>query len=283
MGIVRIVTDSTCDLPAELIERHRIITVPLTIQFGNDSYRDNMDLTPAEFYARLAKGPFPKTAQPAAGVFEAAYRKVMAEDASGVCVPIFSATLSGTYGSAKLAAEQVTGEFPIEVIDTRSASMGLGYIVVEAAKLAETGASLEVVTARVRELMPRIDIIFVLNTLEFLAAGGRINRARSLLGSVLSIKPILKLDNGELVPLQQPRTRSKAIDATVQWILSHPDPEAVTVLYDGTPESLPEAESVVERLAATIPRERIIINHYGTTYAVHLGPKAGGAIILSKA
>jgi len=282
MGIVRIVTDSTCDLPADLKERHGIITVPLTIQFGKESYRDNIDLTPAEFYAKVAAGPFPTTAQPAAGAFEAAYRMLIAEGASGVCVPIFSSKLSGTYSSAKLGAEQVASEIPIEVIDTLSASMGLGYIVIEAAKLAETGADLQAVTARVRELMPRVDILFLLNTLDFLAAGGRIHRAKSLLGSVLSIKPILRLEAGDLVPFQQPRTRAKAMEAVVQWILSHPDPAEVTVLYDGTPEALPEAEKVVERIAATIPRDRIRINHYGTTYAVHLGPKAGGAIILSK-
>ncbi len=155
-GQIRIVTDSTSDILPEVRERYGIVTVPLTVQFGTDVYQDNIDLTPEEFYVRQEAGPFPTTAQPPVGAFEEVYRRLQAEGASGVCAVIFSSKLSGTYNSAALAAKNLEGEFPVAVIDTLSASMGAGYLAVEAAKTAETGASLDAVSARVRELMPHI-------------------------------------------------------------------------------------------------------------------------------
>ncbi len=281
-GQVRIVTDSTSDLPPEVRERYGIVTVPLSIQFGSDSYRDNQDLTPAEFYRKQDEAEFPTTAQPSAGAFEEAYRRLHTEGASGVLCLCFSSKLSGTYNSAVLAAQTVGDEFPTEVIDTQTATMGLGFLVIEAAKKAEAGASLDECAARVRELMPHLELVFVLNTLEFLAAGGRISKAKSLMGSVLSIKPLLKFEHGQLEPFQQPRTRAKALDALVQWVFSIPDPAKVGVFHDGTPETLPEAHAIVERLSAKIPRDRISVGFYGTTYGVHLGPKASGAVVLKK-
>ena len=281
-GQVRIVTDSTSDILPELRERYGIVTVPLTVQFGTDVYQDNIDLTPEEFYTKQEAGPFPTTAQPPVGAFEEAYRRLQAEGASGVCTVIFSSKLSGTYNSAALAARNLEGEIPVEVIDTLSASMGVGYLALEAAKLAETGASLEAVSARVRELMPRIEVLFLVETLKWLERGGRINKAKSLLGSVLSIKPLLRLHEGQLEPFQQPRTRSKAIEAMIEWIKTFPDPAGVTILSDGASTTRAEAEGIADRLGSSIPRDRITIAHYGTIYAVHLGPRGVGAIVLKQ-
>lgn len=282
-GQVRIVTDSTSDIPPELRERHGIVTVPLTVQFGMDIYQDTSDLPPEAFYAKQEAGPFPTTAQPPVGAFEEAYRRLQAEGASGVCAIIFSSKLSGTYNSAALAAKNLAGDVPVEVIDTLSASMGVGYLALEAAKLAETGASLEAVSARVRELMPQVEVLFLVETLKWLERGGRINKAKSLLGSVLSIKPLLRLHDGQLEPFQQPRTRTKAIEAMIEWIKGFPDPAGVTVLYDGTGATRAEAEGIADRLAPAIPRDRITIAYYGTIYAVHLGPRGTGAIVLKRA
>lgn len=279
-GQVRIVTDSTSDLPREVRERYGIITVPLTVQFGNDSYRDNEDLTPAEFYRRQQEGPFPTTAQPSAGAFEEAYRRVHAEGAGAVLCLCFSSKLSGTYNAAVLAAQGIGSDFPVEVIDTQTATLGLGFLVTDAAETAETGASLEECAARVRELMPRVELVFVIQTLEFLAKGGRISKAKSLLGSVLSIKPLLRFEHGQLEPFQQPRTRAKALDALVQWVNSLGEIEKIAVFYDGTPEMRPEADALVTRLTATIPREKLSVGPYGNVYGVHLGPKATGAVVL---
>jgi len=281
-GQVRIVTDSTSDILPELRERYVIITVPLTVQFGTDVYLDNVDLSPEEFYAKQEAGPFPTTAQPPVGAFEEVFRRLQAEGASAVCAVIFSAKLSGTYNSAALAAKNLEGEFPVAVIDTQSASMGVGYLALEAAKLAETGASLDAVSARVRELMPRVEVLFLVETLKWLERGGRINKAKSLLGSVLSIKPLLRLHEGQLEPFQQPRTRSKAIEAMIEWIKTFPDPTGVTILYDGAAATRAEAEGIAGRLTPVIPQERITIAHYGTIYAVHLGPRGAGAIILKR-
>lgn len=282
-GRVRIVTDSTSDIPDELRERYGIVTVPLTVQFGTDVYRDGIDLTPEEFFARQEAGPFPTTAQPPVGAFEEVYRQLKEEDATGVCAIIFSAKLSGTYNSAALAARNLEGEFPVEVIDTQSASMGVGYLALEAARMAEGGATLEAIGARVRDLAPDIEVLFLVETLKWLERGGRINKAKSLLGSVLSIKPLLRLHEGQLEPFQQPRTRSKAIEAMIEWIKSFPDPAGVTVFHDGTPGTRAETEGIADRLAASIPRDRITITHYSSIYAVHIGPRATGAIVLKRA
>jgi DegV family protein with EDD domain len=280
---VRIVTDSTADLPEELRARYGIVTVPLTIQFGTEVYKDGVDLTPAEFFAKQEAGPpYPTTAQPPVGWFEDAYRNLKEEGATGVCAIIFSAKLSGTYNSAVLAAQNVSGDVPVEVIDTQSASMGVGYLAIEAAKVAEAGGALDAVTARVRELMPELEVLFLVETLKWLERGGRINKAQALVGSVLSFKPLLVLKDGALEPFQRPRTRSKAIEAMIEWIESFSDPAGVTVFHDGTPGTLPEAERIAERLSAKIPRDRITITHYSTIYAVHIGPKATGAIVLKR-
>jgi DegV family protein with EDD domain len=282
-GRVRIVTDSTADILPELRERYGIVTVPLTVQFGTDVYRDGIDLTPEEFFVRQEAGPFPTTAQPPVGAFEEAYRQLQAEGATGVCAIIFSSKLSGTYNSASLAAKNLEGEFPVEVIDTQSASMGVGYLALEAARMSEEGATLDAIGARVRDLAPDIEVLFLVETLKWLERGGRINKAKSLLGSVLSIKPLLRLHEGQLEPFQQPRTRSKAIEAMIEWIKSFPDPAGVTVFHDGTPGTRGETEGIADRLAASIPRERITITHYSSIYAVHIGPRATGAIVMKRA
>jgi DegV family protein with EDD domain len=280
---VRIVTDSTADLPPELRERYGIVTVPLTMQFGTDVYKDGVDLTPEEFFAKQEAGPpYPTTAQPPVGWFEDTYRQLKTEGATAICAIIFSSKLSGTYNSATLAAQSVASEIPVEVIDTQSASMGVGYLAIEAATVAEAGGALHEVAARVRELMPEIDVLFLVETLKWLERGGRINKAQALVGSVLSFKPLLLLKDGALEPFQRPRTRSKAIEAMIEWIQSFPDPAAVTVFHDGTPQTRAEVEGIADRLSAKIPRDRITITHYSTIYAVHLGPKASGAIVLRK-
>ncbi len=281
-GQVRIVTDSTSDILPELRERYGISTVPLTVQFGTEVYRDNVDLTPEEFYAKQEAGPFPTTAQPPVGAFEEVYRQLQAEGASGVCAIIFSSKLSGTYNSASLAAKNLEGVFPVEVIDSQSASMGVGYLALEAARMAEAGASLDAISARVRALMPEVEVLFLVETLKWLERGGRINKARSLAGSILSIKPLLRLHDGQLEPFQQPRTRSKAIEAMLEWIKSFPDPAGVTVFHDGAAATRAEVEGIADRIAAWVPRERITITHYSTIYAVHLGPRCTGAIILKR-
>lgn len=282
-GQVRIVTDSTTDIPPEILTQYGIRTVPLTIQFGTDVYRDNVDLTPEEFFAKQAAGPFPTTAQPPTGEFEQLFRELQAEGASGVCAVIFSSKLSGTYGSASLAAKNLAGEFPVQVVDSLSASMGTGYLVIEAAKQAETGASLDDVTARAQSLAPEVEIVFLVESLKWLERGGRINKARSLMGSVLSIKPLLKVVHGALEPFQQPRTRAKAVDALVQWLLSFSDPAGVTVFHDGTAATRAEVDALAARVAQHIPRDRITVTHYSTVYAVHLGPGCSGAVVLKKA
>lgn len=281
MAGVRIVTDSTSDLPAEWRAEYGIVTVTLPINIGTESFRDNLDLTPAQFFARQEAGPpYPTTANPAVGQVAETFRRLRAEGAESICALCFSSSLGGTYAAVALGAAAVADEITVEVIDTRAASIGVGFLAVEAAKCAATGASLAEVTMRVRRLMPEIATVFVVDSLKWLKRGGRINKARALLGSVLTIKPLLVLRDGALEPLQQPRTRTRALDALAQWVQSFPHPAALAVLYDGTPEALPEADAFAARLGTTATHQPPVVTRYGTVYAVHLGPRVLGAVVL---
>jgi DegV family protein with EDD domain len=220
---VRIVTDSACDLPHEVADELGITIVPLTIRFGDEEFVDRRDLTPREFWARAARSAtLPETAAPAPGQFEEVYRDLAADGATGIVVIDLSAALSATSQSAELAARSVADLVPVELVDSRSVSLGLGVIVAEAARFARTGASLDAVVARARELTDRSRVWGALDTLENLKKGGRIGSAKALLASALAIKPIIEVRDGKVEPGGKQRTRSKALHFLVDKISESP-------------------------------------------------------------
>lgn len=213
---IRIVTDSACDLPADVVEQYRISIVPLTIRFGEVELTDRTELSPAEFWARCASSPrLPETAAPSAGQFEATYRQLADEGADGIVVVSLSGELSATYQSAELAAQSVTDIIPVRVVDSRSVSLGIGTIALGAAGLAETGVDLHAVEAHARDLASRTKVFGALDTLENLKKGGRIGNARALLGTALSIKPLIEVRDGVVEDAGKQRTRSKALKHVV--------------------------------------------------------------------
>lgn len=230
-GSVRIVTDSSCDLPQEVADELGITIVPLTIRFGADEFVDRRDLTPREFWARAAKSPtLPETAAPAPGQFEQVYRQLAADGATGIVVINISAALSATSQSAELAARSVADVIPVQLVDSRSVSLGLGVIVTEAARFAGTGAGIDAVVAMARQLADRSRVWGALDTLENLKKGGRIGSAKALLASALAIKPIIEVRDGKVEPGGKQRTRSKAIAFLVDKI-SHGPVENLAVMH----------------------------------------------------
>ncbi|MDH4209014.1 MAG: DegV family protein [Anaerolineae bacterium] len=209
MSRVAVVTDSGVNLPEAVQESYQINVVPLKVILGEKTLRDGIDIAPSAFYELLrAASRLPTTSQPSTGEFFEVYSRLSAEVDAIVSIHL-SELLSGTVKSA-LAARELVNHVPIEVIDSRSASLGLGFVVLAAARAAERGANLPEVVAAAQELIPRINVIFVVDTLKYLHMGGRIGGATAMLGTALKIKPLLHLDEGQVNPLERVRSKCKA-------------------------------------------------------------------------
>lgn len=221
---VRIVTDSSCDLSEATVDSHGITVVPLSIRFGEEEFIDRQELSTSEFWARCASQPtLPETAAPAPGQFEQAYRRLASSGATGIVVISLSGALSATLQAAELAARSVAEVVPVTVVDSRSVSLGLGTIVLAAARLAEGGASLEEVTTLATDLATRTKVFGALDTLENLKKGGRIGNARAFLATALAIKPIIAVVDGVVEEAGKQRTRSKALKFLVEQVTAHGD------------------------------------------------------------
>lgn len=277
MRQVHIVTDSTCDLPLSVRESLGITVVPLNVHFGETVYRDQFDLDSDRFFQLLAQSQdLPKTSQPAPALFEEAYRD-LTDDGSSVVSIHLSSKLSGTMRSAELGRETLRNRGPIEIIDSQSASLGLGLIVMAAAELANEGADQREVASLVRRLVQNVHVWFFVDTLEYLQRGGRIGRASALLGTILNIRPILKIEEGEVHPVEKVRTRSKAIDRLVEFVELFPSIERLAVIHSG--QSSNEAETLLKRLEPLYPREKVLLNRYGPVIGTHAGPGCLGVIV----
>jgi len=276
MGQVRIVTDSTSDLSMTVCEELGISVVPLTVFFGEVAYRDRVDLDSDQFFRMLAKsGELPKTSQPSPALFEETYRRLTA-DGSDVLSIHLSARLSGTVRAAEIARDALRGTGRVEVIDVTSASLGLGLIVMAAARLAKQGAEMRDIASLVRRLSPNVHILFVVDTLEYLQRGGRIGRANALLGALLNIRPILKLEDGEIHPVEKVRTRSKALDRLVEFVELFPHIDELAIVYSA--ESA-DVENLLRRIDPIFPRDRIVQGKYGPVIGTHAGPNGLGVIV----
>ena len=267
---VRVVTDSTGDLPTEMAEELGIEVVPLNVHFGTDTYRDNIDITADEFYQRLVSSPrTPTTSQPSVGAFLEVYQKILGEGADGIVSVHISAKLSGTWNSSVQAREQLDDPSKVEVVDTGQASMGLGWVAVAAAKAAQAGGSVEEVANAARSAAEGVQVLFLVDTLEFLQKGGRIGKAQAMFGSVLSIKPLLTLQDGEVHPLEKVRTRGKGVARLVQLVQEAAPLQRMAVLYTTTED---EARALAERLSPCVPSGEIVIGRLGTVVGTYAGP-----------
>jgi DegV family protein with EDD domain len=262
---VRIVTDSSCDLPQHVVDDLGITIVPLAIRFGADELLDRVELTTDEFWRRCAASPeLPETAAPPPGAFEVAYRDLVAAGASGIVAICLSGALSGTLQSAQLAATSVAGEagVPITVIDSRLVSLGLGVVVTACARAARDGADHDAVVALAGDLIARTRVWGTLDTLDNLKKGGRIGNAKALLASVLAIKPIIEVRDGKVEEGGKQRTRRKALAFLLDKLDSYGGVENLAVLNG-------DCDDIDEFLAAL--RE----HHSGEIMVGDIGPVVG--------
>lgn len=277
MAHIRIVTDSTADIPEEARRAAGIEMVPLSVIFGEESLLDKVEIGHEEFVRRLkASGKaLPTTAQPSIGLFEETYRRLADEGAEQIISLHLSERLSGTSGAAQLAAAEVADRVKVEVLDSRSLTLGLGFLALEAARVAATGAELPAVVAAIQRMIPNIHIIFFPDTLEYLQKGGRIGRAAAIAGSILSLKPLMRLDEGVVVPHERTRTRSKAIDGLVKFVRDFPHIRQLGALQVGDGD----IATLLDRLGAVYPRDQIVVTDVSPVIAVHLGPGTLGVVI----
>ena len=269
---VRVVTDSACDLPDDLIERDGIEVVPLTIRFGKEELVDRKELSTDEFWRRLADSDvLPETSAPSAGAFEAAFRRMIADGATGIICINLSSKLSATMQSAQVAAQAVEADCPVVVVDSLMVSMGLGSLCLTAARRAADGDSLDSIVANVTDRRNRSKLYGALDTLEFLKKGGRVGNARALLGSMLAIKPVLEVRDGEVEEAGKVRTRSKALRLLVDRVKQGPF-ENLAVLHGNAPD----LDELLDLLEPLTPRDEIVIGQIGPVIGTHAGPRVIG-------
>lgn len=277
MTRVAIVTDSTADLPPDLRDQHDISVVPLDVHFGDESFQDQIDLSTDEFMERLARSTaLPRTSQPSPARFEETFRRLAADHDAAVAV-LISSKLSGTLQSATLAAASVGVAFPVEVVDSASGSMGLGHQAIRATDLARQGLAAPEIAARLRAETTANHVVFFVDTLEFLQRNGRIGRAAALIGGMLQLKPLLRVDEGQVVPFERTRTRGKAIQGLVDFVRELPQVARLSALYTGHADGA----SLADRLAAEtgLPREEISVVQMGPVITSHVGPGALGVAV----
>ncbi|MCC7355189.1 MAG: DegV family protein, partial [Anaerolineae bacterium] len=265
---VRVVTDSTTSVPQSLAERLGIIIVPCVVRFGSETFRDGIDISDEEFYHRLEAGPtLPSTSQPASGVFEEVYRRLVTLSHGVVSVHTAS-TLSGIMNSAHAGAVAVS-DTQIELVDSLNTSLAAGWLAIAAAESALAGKPLRQIAQETRSMVPRTRLFAVLDTLEYLRKGGRVSWAAAFLGNLLQIKPILELRDGVLSLRERPRTFRRALTRVVEMVKEFGPLERLGVIHARAPDS---AVELADLLGAVYPREKILITEASTSLASHAGP-----------
>ncbi|MCH8848869.1 MAG: DegV family protein [Chloroflexi bacterium] len=268
---VKIVTDSTSDMPPELAAELGVTVIPLTVFFGEEAFKDGIDITRDEFMTRLTTGGvFPHTSQPSPGDFVEVYKKLTEAGDDVVSIHI-SDKLSGTLNSARGAVQELPNA-RIELVDTQLTSLALTLVVRAAAVAASGGATAEEVVRIADEASSKIDLFFLLDTLEYLSKGGRIGKAQALIGGLLSIKPVLKLVDGELHPHEKVRTRAKAL-ARMKEIAAEGAPyEEIALIHELPAEDVREFEDVLRPLS----KAPLLTGRIGSVIGTHTGPNVIG-------
>ncbi|MCL4236893.1 MAG: DegV family protein [Anaerolineae bacterium] len=273
---VALVTDSTCNLPHDLAAQHHIYMAPLYVLWGEESYRDGVDITEAELFSRLAVArELPKTSQVSPQDFADLYRRAReTENAEEVVCGVISSSISGTYASAMQAREMV--DFPVHVVDTRQTSWALGFAMLAAARARDAGQGAEAVAEALRETATRTHLLFIVESLDYLHKGGRIGGASRLLGTALNIKPVLELRDGVVQPVDKVRTRKRA----TEYILTHIGQVAggkqmarLSIIHGGVED---EARALRDAAVARYNPGEAYISYATAVLGVHVGPGALG-------
>ena len=268
MAKVKIITDSACDVPDDLVEELDITVVPLSIRFGAEEYVDRVDLTPAEFWAKCASSTtLPETAAPSPGAFQESFDAARQAGYDAVVCLTLSSELSATYQAARAAAEAIA-PFPVQVIDSRAVTLAQGLLVIDAAVRAGQGDDLESITAATESNIERTHVAGALATLEHLKKGGRVGGAQALLGSVLSIKPLLELRDGKVAEAGRQRTRAKALKHLAELARANA-PFARLGLVHGSADDVEALIDLVQGIETDTP---MVLSEMGSVVGTHGGP-----------
>lgn len=277
---VRIVTDSTADIPLPQAEELGITIVPLTVFFGEEAYQDGVELDNASFYKKLATSKdLPRTSQPSPAAFQEAYTRLIQEGADAILSIHLSSKLSGTYQSACTARDSLPEDVrkvPIEIMDTQSISGGMSHAIIAAAKEARNGADLETLKALVLDRLTRTRLLAAVDTLEYLKRGGRIGAASALLGNMLSVKPIISLRGGEVVPIERPRTRSKAYARIAELVGEMGPIDSLTLIESNEEVGQQLAEALKTTYKGTMDTQK-----FGAVLGAHAGPGIVGVAVVT--
>lgn len=276
--MIRIVTDSTCDLPKGWFGTYDLHAVPINIHFGQETYLEGENIDPSTFYRKVAEGRvFPKTSQPSVGQFLTAYRKV-AKPGDQILSIHVTGKLSGTVRSAEMAAAELRGEMDVTVFDSLCGSAAMGYMCVEAAEMARKGKGLSEILHRLQEIRPRVRIFLALENLEYARRSGRVGALGAALASMLNVKPIIVLNEGKLEAKERVRTRKKALDRIVEMMeeaVGTKAPVNMAVIHAEIPK---EAQDLLERSKNTFNCREIFASDLATSIAVQLGPGTLGLV-----
>lgn len=269
--MIRIVTDSTCDLPQEWMVRHNIHMVPIHIQFGAETFRDRQTIDPDAFYRRIEQeGALPHTSQPPPGDFVEMYRAIA--DPSDEIISIHvTGKLSGTCDSARMAAEAMLDRAKVHVFDSMAGSAGLGYMCLEAARMAEVGKSVAEILKRLEAVRPRVNLLFTLANLRFAEMSGRVNKLQGTLVSLLNIKPIVLAEGGLMGVAAQVRTRKRAIERVIEMGRERVGDVRVNLaaIHAQAPD---EAAELLDRARSMFRHGEAFVHDLALSLAVHFGP-----------
>jgi len=276
---VAVVVDSVSDLSPEQAAAAGITVVPLTVTFGEKEYRAGVDMSAEQFWTELTApgAPFPKTAAASPGSFKETFEKLFNAGADEILYVGASSKLSATLGSAKLAADMLPGK-RIHVIDSNTASMGAGLLALYAVEQAAAGLSGEKLAADVAAKVSKVDLYVVLETLEYLKRGGRISPARAAIGNVLSVKPIITVEDGVVETADRPRTRGRARERLIELLVAT-KPQRICVLHGQASDVTQFADELAK--LTKLPRDKVLINLIGASVGPHVGPGAYGAVVMT--
>jgi DegV family protein with EDD domain len=277
--MIRIVTDSTCDLPAGLYEQHGITVVPINIQFGTQTFLDGVTIDRPAFYRKIEEsGVLPKTSQPSAGQFAEVYRRLADGGATDVFSIHVTAKLSGTCQSAELARELVAERVRIHPYDSACGSAGLGFMALEAARMAESGRSIADICARMDEIRPRVQILLTVKDLHFAQMSGRVGKLQGSLASLLNVKPLILLEDGLIDVSEKVRTRRRAVDRMIELFLQRVGTDRPVNLAAVHAEAPEEGQALLERVRPMVRCSESFVSDLALSLAVQFGPGTLGLV-----
>ena len=277
---IRIVTDSSCDLPSRLIEQYGIRVLPCYVVVDDQTFKDGVEIQADDFYRRLlADGRTPTTAQPTPSDFQTVYRELVGQGDQIISIHV-SSKLSGTLNSAQQAKASLNDSSAVEIIDSQLASIPLGLAVLDAAIMASKGGSVHDIAGQIRQSLGLHHGLFALDTLEYLQKGGRIGKARAFMGSVLHVKPILRLQDGEAHPVERPRNRERAMRRLVELAQELAPVRRLAVIYSTDSDRMAELKQGLTRI---LPADQIIESRFGSTLGTYIGPDALGVAVTQEA